>query len=143
MNKTTKILIGFLIFDAVVIAGYFAYRSLSGPSQEPAVWKTIDQAYVPEDEVEAYIKEDAVAKELLPVQVRNYGRNRKALGRFKGMNYAGPREGVLSAMNAGLEDWKLIDIKYTNKDGRQVERAILYVQVRGAWKVVDSGTLLD
>ena len=79
MNKTTKILIGFLIFDAVVVAGYFASRSLSGPSQEPAVWKTIDQAYVPEDEVEAYIKDDAVAKELLPVQVKNYGRNRKAL----------------------------------------------------------------
>ena len=143
MNKIVKILILFLIFDAVVIGGYFLYRSLSAPSKAPVVWKTIDQNYVPEDNVEAFIKGDAVAKGLLPVYVRNFGRNRKVLGRFKGTNYARPREGVLMAMNSGLEDWKLIDIKYTNKDGRQVERTVLYVEVKGAWKVVDSGTLLE
>lgn len=143
MNKTAKLLIGFLIFDAVVIGGYFLYQSLSSPSRAPVVWKTIDQAYVPEDDVETYIKEDAVAKELLPVQVRNYGRDTRALKRFKGTNYAGPREGVLKAMTPGLEDWKLIDLRYTNKDGRQVERTILYAEVKGAWMVVDSGTLLE
>jgi hypothetical protein len=143
MSKTTKIIVGFLIFDVVVIGGFFLYKNLSGAKGEPAAWKTIDQAYVPVDDVESYIKDDAVAKELVPVQVRNHGRDKKALGRFRGTNYAGPREGVLAAMNPGLEDWKLIDIKYTNKDGRLVERTVLYVQVKGAWKVVDSGTLAE
>ncbi|MBN2207606.1 MAG: hypothetical protein JW742_09400 [Candidatus Aminicenantes bacterium] len=143
MNKTVKILVAFLIFDAFAVGGYFLYKGRSSPSREPAAWKIIDQAYVPEDDVEAYLKDDAVAKELLPVEIKNYGRDRKVLGRFKGVNYARPREGVLKAMTPGLEDWKLIDLRYTNKNGRRVERTILYAEVKGAWMVVDSGRLLE
>jgi hypothetical protein len=145
MNKTAKILIIFLIFDAIVVGGYLLYKSRSAAAREASavVWKTIDLNYTPEDDVEAYIKNDAVAKGLLPVYVKNYGRNRKALGRFKGTNFAGAREGVLLAMNPGLEDWKLIGLKYKHESGREVQRTILYVEVKGAWKVADSGTLME
>jgi hypothetical protein len=145
MNKIVKFLIIFLIFDAIVVGGYLLYRSQSGQARAAAavVWMTIDANYPPADAVEAYIKQDAVAKGLLPVYIRNFGRNRKVLGRFKGTNYAQAREGVLSAMNPGLEDWKLIEIKYKNENGREVQRAVLYVETKGAWKVADSGMLME
>ena len=38
-------------------------------------WKTMDESYQPMDYVEQFIKDDASAKGLFPVQIRNYGRN--------------------------------------------------------------------
>jgi hypothetical protein len=145
MSPTVKILAIVLICAVVVIGGYLLYRGQVAQARaaEAVVWETVDQNYVPQDDVESYIKDDAIAKGLLPVYIRNYGNNRKILGRFKGTNYAQPREGVLSAMNPGLEDWKLIEIKYKAANGLEVLRAVLYVKSKGAWSVVDSGTLME
>jgi len=145
MSPTVKILAIIVICAVVAIGGYLLYRGQVAQARaaEEVVWETVDQNYAPQDDVEAYIKDDAIAKGLLPVYIRNYGNNRKVLGRFKGTNYAQPREGVLAAMNPGLEDWKLIEIKYKAANGLEVLRAVLYVKSTGAWSVVDSGTMME
>ena len=44
-------------------------------------------------------------------------------------------------MYNGLEEWKLIDLKYKNKEKKEIQRTILYVYVNGDWIVGDSGVL--
>jgi hypothetical protein len=145
MNKTVRIVIYFLIFDAVVIAGYFGLRSLRarGPSgSEKYEWVTIDANYTPKDYIEEYIKTDSEAKGTFPVYLRNYGKDPSVLKKFKGSNFAGPSEAVLNMSYKGMEDWKLVEVKYTNEKKKEVRRTILYVMFGGTWRVGDSGKLM-
>ncbi len=104
-------------------------------------WVTIDEFYIPEDYVEEFIKNDSAEKGLLPIQIKNYGNNTAVLRKFKGRNFAGPTEAQIKMMYNGLGEWKLIDLKYKNKEEKNIQRTILYVYVNGDWKVGDSGVL--
>ncbi len=104
-------------------------------------WMTIDEFYIPEGYVEEFIKNDSAEKGLLPIQIKNYGNNTTILRKFKGRNFAGPTEAQIKMMYNGLGEWKLIDLKYKNKENKDIQRTILYVYVNGDWKVGDSGVL--
>jgi len=104
-------------------------------------WKTIDEFYIPDDYVEEFIKNDSAEKGLLPVQIKNYGNNTEVLRKFKGKNFAGPTEAQVKMMYNGLGEWKIVDLKYKNKEKKDIQRTILYVYVNGDWIVGDSGTL--
>ncbi len=104
-------------------------------------WVTIDEFYIAEDYVEEYIKNDSAEQGRLPVQIKNYGNNTTVLRKFKGRNFAGPTEAQVKMMYNGLEEWKLIDLKYKNKEKKDIQRTILYVYVNGDWMVGDSGVL--
>ena len=145
MGKTAKYVILFLIFDAVVIGGYFGLRALRGGGGsvlDAYDWVTIDESYVPKNDVETYIKGDAESRGALPVFIKNYGSNEKVLRRFKGKQYAKPTVSLLNMLNQGLDDWMLVAIRYTNENEREVNRTVLYLFVRKQWKVGDSGTLI-
>ena len=129
----------------VIILGFLACKK--SPSDEASKdmadyeWVTIDEFYIPEDYVEEFIKNDSAEKGLLPVQIKNYGSDTAVLRKFKGKNFAGPSEGEVKMMYKGLGEWKLIDLKYQNKQKKEIQRTILYVYVNGDWMVGDSGTL--
>jgi len=105
------------------------------------VWVTMDEFYVPRNTVEEFIYRDAETKGLLPVLIRNYGKEKKALKSFRGKNFAGPTEAQINMMFKGLEDWMVLDIKYKDEKEREVLRTVLYVLVEGTWRVGDSGSL--
>jgi hypothetical protein len=137
MNKIAKIIIYFLLFDIVVVA-------CKGPSvSEKYDWLSIDANYTPKDYIEEYIKTDSEAKGIFPVYMRNYGKDPTVLKKFKGSNFAGPSEAVLNMSYKGMEDWKLVEIKYTNEKKKEVRRTILYVMIGGTWRVGDSGKLME
>ena len=145
MNKTVRIVVYFLLFDVVVIGGYFAIRSLhaKGPSGSSKYeWVTIDQNYTPKNYIEEYIKNDSEARGSFPVYMKNYGQDTSVLKQFKGSNFVGPNEAVLRMTYKGMEDWMLVEIKYNNEKGREVRRTVLYVMLGGTWRVGDSGTLM-
>jgi hypothetical protein len=146
MNKTLKIIGYFLIFDILVVAGYFAYKTLlggkSGSKPEDYEWVTIDENYATQNYVEEFIKNDAAQKGIFPVYIRNYGKDPGVLKRFVGTNFARPTEARVSMMYKGLDDWMLIDLKYKNEKDMEVLRTILYVEIKGTWQVGDSGKLL-
>ena len=145
MSKTAKIILVFLLFDAVVVGGYLGSKALSrgsGGAGEAYEWVTIDQNYAPRDAVEEFIKNDSALRGLLPVFIKNYGQDKTILRRFKGTRFAKPNPGLLDMFFKGLQDWMLIDLKYKNEKKLEVLRTVLYVQVDGAWKVADSGSLL-
>ena len=145
MNKVVKILVIFLIIDAVLIAGYWCYKALTsqeaGSDPEAYEWVSMDEYYQPLDYIEGYIKEDAEQKGLLPILIKNYGKDKKILKKFRGKNFAGPGEAQLRLRYRNLEDWKLIELKYTGETGREVQRAVLYVYEDGEWKVGDNGVI--
>ena len=145
MNKNLKWLIIFLVFDAVVIGGYFAYRALRPKTvdvQAAYAWVTIDEAYAPKNDVENFIKTDAGNRGALPVHIRNYGHDPKILGLFKGRKYAKPGPKTLEMLNQGLDDWMLVDIRYQTENEREVVRTVLYLFIKGAWIVGDTGILV-
>ena len=104
-------------------------------------WVTIDEFYIPEDYVEEFIKNESAENGRLPIQIKNYGNNTTVLRKFKGKNFAGPTEVQVKMMYNGLGEWKLIDLKYKNKEKKDIQRTILYVYVNGDWLVGDSGVL--
>jgi hypothetical protein len=144
MSRTVRGLLLFLLFDALVVGGYFLIRSMGGgrDAAEEKSWTTIDEAYTPRGAVEEFIKSDAAAREALPVEIRNYGQDAKVLGRFRGKQFARPTENVLSMFFKGLDDWTIVDIRYKNENDRQVSRTVLYVLADRQWKVGDTGTLI-
>ncbi len=105
-------------------------------------WVTIDEFYIPEDFVEEFIKNDSAERGRLPVQIKNYGNNTSVLRKFKGRNFAGPTEAQVKMMYKGLEEWKLVDLKYKNKENKDIQRTILYVYINGDWMVGDGGELI-
>lgn len=143
MNKVLKIVLIVIVIDIVALGAYFGYKALSkgGSAEVEYEWITIDEYYYPQDFIEEFIKNDASEKGMLPVLIRNYERDAKKLRKFRGKNFAGPTETQIKLKYRDLEDWQLIDLKFTNEDGREVQRTILYVQERGEWKVGDSGNL--
>ncbi len=145
MNKLVKILLIFLIVDAVVFGGYFGYKALVGKRDaSPSAsydWTRIDEYYYPKDYIEGFIKSDAEEKGMLPVFLKNYGRDTKILKKFRGKNFAGAGESQLKLKYRNLDDWQLVELKFTTESGRETQRAILYVQENGEWKVGDNGTI--
>jgi len=143
MNRFVKYLIIFLAVDIVLVGLYFAFKG-GGKSRSPLLdyeWVEINDYYTPEDYVEEFIKNDAMQRDALPVSIKNYGKNQAILKRFRGKNFAKPRETDLRMMYRGLEDWKLIDLKFKERD-REVLRTILYIMIKGEWSVGDTGTLV-
>jgi hypothetical protein len=145
MNKVLRVVVIFLVVDAVIAAAYFGYRALSGnrPSpQDEYPWVTVDENYRPANAVEEFVKADARQKGLLPVQLRNFGRNTAVLKKFRGSRFAGANEAVLEMAYRGLQDWMIIDLRYKDEKQREINRTMLYVQMAGQWTVGDSGRLM-
>ena len=145
MNKTIKYLVYFLLFDIVVIGGYFVYKAVksgSGRDLSAYDWVTVDDAYAPKDAVEEFIKNDAQVRAALPVYIKNYGHDPKVLAKFKGKQFAKPNPNVLGMFFKGLDDWMIVDIKYKTETEREVQRTMLYVFEGKQWKVGDTGSLL-
>jgi hypothetical protein len=143
INK--RILFVFIIMVLVLLVGYFIYTSLFlKPKPKYAQeydWTIIDEYYTPKDLVEDFIKQDATAKDNLPVNIINYGDDQAILRRFRGKRFAGPTEAQLRMMFNGLEDWKLVDIQYKTEKEQEIRRTVLYVYLNGEWSVGDSGEL--
>jgi hypothetical protein len=145
MSKTARIIFVFLLFDMIVVGGYFGYKALTrntGNTSDDYPWVTIDQNYAPQDAIEEFIKNDSSVRNLLPVYIKNYGHDASILRRFKGTRFAKPNPGLLDMFFKGLRDWILVDLKYKNEKKQDVQRTILYVNVDGTWKVGDNGSLL-
>ncbi len=140
-----RILIVFLIMFLVLIAGYFIYTSFflkpTSKYAQEYEWTIINESYTPKDQVEDFIKQDAIAKNNLPVNIINYGDDQSILRRFRGKRFAGPSEAQLQMMFKGLEDWKLVDIQYKTEKDQEIRRTVLYVYLNGEWSVGDSGEL--
>jgi hypothetical protein len=139
-RKSARRIIGVLLIAG--LAGLAACRG-SGSGEEAYNWVTIDDAYVPQDDVETFIKTDAQNRGALPVFIRNYGSDKRILGVFKGRQYVTPSPNALTMLNPGLDDWKIVDIRYTTESEREIVRTVLYFKVKGVWKVGDSGTLVS
>jgi hypothetical protein len=145
MNRVLKTVILLVVLFVALLGGYFIARSfLEKPSRqlerEPE-WITMDEYYTPEDPVEDFIQQDAAARDIFPVSIRNYGSDKSVLRRFRGSRFAGPADSQLKMMFKGMEDWKLIDIKYKDEKEREIQRTVLYVFFNGEWSVGDSGRL--
>ncbi|MBN1272329.1 MAG: hypothetical protein JXB26_08665 [Candidatus Aminicenantes bacterium] len=137
------------IFAAVFIGGAClglltdCKKEPSSKKTERIQWVMIDENYHPKDLVEDFIMRDAAQKDLLPVSIKNYGNNASVLKKFKGKRVVSPSKGELQLLFKGLEDWKLIDIRRTTEDEREVRRAVLYVKIDGNWQVGDSGSIFE
>ncbi|MGZ4887242.1 MAG: hypothetical protein ACXVI6_07350 [Candidatus Aminicenantales bacterium] len=145
MNRILKIVIIFLVMDALAAAVYFGVKALNtkGPNpQDEYVWMAVDETYQPRNSVEQFIKTDAEQKKMLPVYLKNYGRNAAVLKKFRGTAFAGANEAVLDMAYRGLQDWMLVDLKYKDEKERDIQRTMLYVEIGGQWKVADSGRLM-
>ena len=131
-----------------LIAGLAAIVLVAAPGckkssqAEDYAWVTIDESYTPQNYVEEFIKSDSEQKGLFPVYIKNYGKDKSILGRFRGGNFAKPSEAQVNLAFSGLQDWMLVDIKYNNEKNQEVLRTVLYVQLEGTWRVGDSGSLL-
>ena len=129
----------------VLVGGYYIYNSFLGKSpksdKDDYDWTVIDEYYTPRDLVEEYIKNDAETRDIFPVSIINYGDDESVLRRFRGSRFAAPTEAQLRMMFKGMEEWKLIDIKYQDDKEREVKRTVLYVYMNGAWSVGDGGQL--
>jgi len=145
MSKTTKIILIFLAVDALIAGIYFGTKALSSGSGKTPMdeyeWQMIDANYQPRDFIETFIMNDASAKNIFPVYIRNYGRDTSVLKRFTGTNFARASETILDMTFPGLDDWTIIDVKYKNEKEQEIARTILYVNVKNEWKVGDSGKL--
>ncbi|MHB8055817.1 MAG: hypothetical protein ACYDH3_11285 [Candidatus Aminicenantales bacterium] len=145
MTRQKKIRLFALALIFLGFAGLSGCRgSGSGGGSQPAAydWVTVDESYVPQDDVETFIKTDAANRGALPVYIRNYGSDKRVLNMFKGRQYAKPSPNALAMLNPGLENWKIVDIRYTGENEREIVRTVLYFKVKGVWKVGDSGTLV-
>lgn len=147
MSKPVRILVIFLLVDALAIGVYFLARGLrAGSGEDPtksAEWATMDAHFQPTTELEEFIKTNSEEMGLLPMQFRNYGRNASVLKRFRGSKIVGAGKSVLEMAFQGLEDWAVVDIWIRGEEGREIRRTILYVLTDNAWKVGDSGRLTD
>ncbi len=147
MNKTLRILVLVFVLAAVIIAAYLAVTMLGGRGRHAPAdayeWLTVDEDYIPRNTIEEFILADADQKGLLPIHLRNYGRNPVVLRKFRGARFVGASESVLQMTFQGLGDWMLVDLKYQNEQGRDIQRTILYVEINGQWQVGDSGRLME
>ena len=145
MSRNKISLVFGLALAAAVIAGGSGCSSTPGEKaggSNAADWVIMDESYVPKNDVEAFIKTDAGNRGALPLYIKNYGSDKQALNQFKGRQYAGPSPNTLEMLNPGLDGWMLVDIKYKAENEREVIRTVLYLSIRGVWKVGDSGTIV-
>ena len=142
MTRFVKYLLLFLLFDALVIGGYLLLKGKGSGAADTYQWTTIDEAYMPRNAVEEFIKTDSANRAALPVLIKNYGRDARMLKRFNGRQFAQPTEDILNMFFKGLDDWMLVDIKIKGKNEREAVRTVLYILANAQWKVGDSGTLL-
>jgi len=147
MSKPIRILIVFLLIDAVAVGVYFGVKAMKSRSVQDSTkgyeWTTLDAYYQPATELEQFIKTDYEEKGILPIQFRNYGRSAAVLKKFRGSKLAGAGVSVLEMTFKGLEDWAVVDIWIKGEDNRDIRRTVLYVLFESAWKVGDSGRLVD
>jgi len=147
MSKALRILIIFLVVDAVALGVYFGIKALgSGRGEDPTKgydWVTVDAYSQPATELEQFIKTDYEEKGLLPLQLRNYGRNAAILKKFRGSKLVGAGVSVMEMTFKGLEDWAVVDVWIKGEDDREIRRTILYILTANEWKVGDSGRLAD
>jgi len=141
-----KIIVIIIIVDLIVFGGYLSYKLFfSGNSEETEElidWVMIDENYSPKDYIEEYIKNDSAAQGLLPVYIKNYGDNKKVLKKFKGAKLAGPNEFNMKMVFPDMEEWKLLELKYTDNKDREIQRTILYIYQNGEWTVGDIGDII-
>jgi len=145
MKKVKCISFVSLVCAALIVSVFACKKNPSGKVNADSSayeWVTIDEFYIPEDFVEEFIKNDSAERGRLPVQIKNYGNNTSVLRKFKGRNFAGPTEAQVKMMYNGLGEWKLVDLKYKNKENKDIQRTILYVYVNGEWMVGDGGELI-
>jgi len=140
MKRGRSILSIAWVAAAVFVVGLGGCRTSSRADEYE--WTAIDEDYTPKNYVEEFIKYDSEQKGLLPVNIRNFGKDASVLRRFRGSNFAKANEAALKMAFPDLEDWMLIDLKYKNEKGQEVMRTVLYVLVKGSWRVGDSGSLL-
>jgi len=146
MSKPLRMLLIFLLIDAVAVGVYFLAKGSGSGGADPTkdfAWTTMDAAYQPATELEQSIKTDYEEKGLLPFQFRNYGRSAAVLKKFRGAKLAGAGVPVLEMTFKGLEDWAVVDIWIKGEDNREIRRTVLYILLENAWKVADSGRLVD
>lgn len=147
MSKPLRILLIFLAFDAVAVGVYFGIKALgSGRAEDPTKgyeWVTLNDSFVPTTELEEYVKTSYEEMGLLPLQFRNYGTDTSVLKKFRGAKLVGASKSVLEITFPNLEDWAVVDVWIKGEDGREIRRTILYVLADNAWKVGDSGRLID
>ena len=145
MNKVVKIVLIFIMVDIVIIGGYFGYKAIfsDGSISQEYDWVRMDAYYSPQDYIEEFIMKDSAAKDLFPVFIKNYQKDKKMLRKFRGKNFAGPNESTLRMKYRDMEDWQLVELKYKEKNEREITRAILYIHEDGVWKVGDSGKLIN
>ncbi len=147
MNRTLRTLVLVFVLAAVIVAAYLAVKMLGGRGRHAPAdayeWLTVDEDFVPRNSIEEFIVADADQKGLLPIHLRNYGRNPAVLRKFRGARFVGASESVLQMSFQGLGDWMLADIKHQKEQGRDIQRTILYVEIGGQWQVGDSGRLME
>jgi hypothetical protein len=146
MTRSFRIaIIVVIVLVVILVGGYTIYNAFLGKPSTSAEheyeWTTMDENYTPKDSVEEYILNDAEARGTLPVSIINYGDDESVLRRFRGSRFAGPTEAQLKMMFKGMEDWKLIDIKYKDDKDREIIRTVLYIYINGEWSVGDGGQL--
>lgn len=140
MRKRNVIFLAALVFIGLLISCDSGDQK---KGSEKTQWVMIDEDYHPRDLVEDFIKRDAAQKDLLPISIKNYGSDASVLKKFRGKRVVGPSQGELKLLFKGLDDWKLIDIRRTTEDEREIRRAVLYVKIDGSWQVGDSGRLVE
>jgi len=144
-NSLRLVVIVTIALAVILIGGYYIYNAFLGKpsrSSEPDYeWTVMDEYYTPKNLIEEYIMNDAEARDIFPVSIINYGNDQSVLRRFRGSRFAGPTEAQLKMMFKGLEDWKLVDIKYQDDKEREIKRTVLYVYMNGDWSVGDGGQL--
>ena len=147
MSKPLRILVIFLVVDALAVGAYFGVKAIGkGGGGDPAQaydWVTMDAWYQPAAEVEQSVKDDYGERDLLPLQFRNYGRDTAVLRKFRGSKLVGAGTSVLEMTFKGLEDWAIVDLRIKSGDDREIRRTVLYVLAGNEWKVGDSGRLAD
>ena len=147
MSKPIRILIVFLLVDAVVAGVYFGVKAMKSRSVQDSTkgyeWTTLDSYYQPASELEQFIKTDYEEKGILPIQFRNYGRNAAVLKKFRGSKLVGASVSVLEMTFKDQEDWAIVDLWIRGEDNRDIRRTVLYVLSGNEWKVGDSGRLVD
>ncbi len=149
MSKMAKILVISIFIGVAVIGVYFGLKALrfgsdSGlDAREAADWVVVDDYYMPVSGLMEFIKIDGVAKGMLPVEVRNHGRNADLLRKFRGSKFVGPKVSVVELTYQGLEDWALVDLRTTNAEGQEIGRTVLYILYEGQWMIGDTGRIVE
>ena len=147
MSKALRILVIFLVVDAVAIGVYFGIKAMGsgggGDPKEGYDWVTMDAAYQPATEIEEIVKKSYEEMDLLPLQVRNFGSDTAVLKKFRGAKLVGASKSVLEMTFKGVEDWAIVEIWFKGEEGREIRRTILYILSDNEWKTGDSGRLTD